>query len=235
MKISKSIEIIDLALWMKKNHTLIVGDIHLGYEESLHHKGVFVPKQQAALVINKFKTIFKQVKPRTIIINGDLKHDFGKILQQEWKEVLRLIDFLLSNCKELVLVKGNHDTILGPIASKREILVVKEHLIDNILIVHGDKLVDENNLTKTIIIGHEHPAITLKEGSKIEKYKCFLRGKWKKKELIVLPSFNPLSYGSDIVSQRRFSPFLTDISKFNVFIVNEGEVYKFGKARNFTP
>lgn len=232
MKISKNLEIINLALWLKRKETLIVSDFHLGYEEYLHQKGVLVPKFQIEEIIKGLKPILKQTKPKTIIINGDLKHEFGRVLKQEWKDVLKLVDFLKENCQELILIKGNHDLILGPIVSKRDIKVVDEHHIDNILITHGDKI-KEIRKTKTIIIGHEHPAISFKEKSKVEKYKCFLKGGWKKKKLIVMPSFNPLLEGTDVVKEKLLSPFLTDISSFEVFVVSKGEVFKFGKLKNF--
>ncbi|MBT5342822.1 metallophosphoesterase [Candidatus Woesearchaeota archaeon] len=230
MQISNNIEAIDLALWIKDKRILIVSDIHLGLEESMHLKGIMVPKQQSELIIQSFKKIFTKVSPRTIIINGDLKHNFGKNLKQEWDDTLKLIDFLKENCRELVFIKGNHDNFLKTIANQKNIKVVDEYLVDDTLLVHGDKLVETK--AKSIIIGHEHPAISLKEKSKIEKFKCFLKGKYKNKELIVMPSFNPLSYGSDILNKGRFSPFLKDISNFEVFIVGDKEVLPFGKVKN---
>ena len=230
MQIFPNINIIDLALWLKKEQTLIISDIHLGYEESMQLKGVLLPKFQVEEIINKLKLIFKKVQPQKIIINGDLKHEFGKVLSQEWKDVLRLIDFLLENCSELILVKGNHDVILDPIAKKRNLKIVNEYLIADILLVHGDKLVETK--AKTIIIGHEHPSVTIREGNKQERYKCFLKGKWKNKLLIVMPSFNPLLEGTDVIKEQLLSPFLDDISKFEVFIVSKGEVFNFGKIKN---
>ena len=100
MQISNNIEAIDLALWIKDKRILIVSDIHLGLEESMHLKGIMVPKQQSELIIQSFKKIFTKVSPRTIIINGDLKHNFGKNLKQEWDDTLKLIDFLKENCRE---------------------------------------------------------------------------------------------------------------------------------------
>ena len=230
MQILPNIEIIDLALWLKEEKTLIIGDIHLGYEEYLQHKGILLPKNQARQIYQQLEKILKKVTPKRIIINGDLKHEFGKVLRQEWKEVLKLIDFLLENCKELILVKGNHDIVLGPIADKRDLTVVNDYQIKDILIVHGDKLV--NTGAKTIIIGHEHPSVTIKDERKRERYKCFLKGKWQKKELIVMPSFNPLLEGTDIIKEQLLSPFLTDISKFEVFVASKGEVFRFGKVKN---
>ena len=59
MEISKGIKIVDLALYLKEEATLIFGDLHLGYEEYMHKKGIFVPKTQAKDIFNLIK---KQLK-----------------------------------------------------------------------------------------------------------------------------------------------------------------------------
>ena len=38
-----------------------------------------------------------------VIINGDLKHEFGTISETEWRNTLGIIDFLLKQCKNIVL------------------------------------------------------------------------------------------------------------------------------------
>lgn len=232
MEISNDIEIVDLALYFKKEYILIFGDLHIGYEEQMHKKGIFVPKFQTKEIIGKIKSIIEKTNPKIIVVNGDLKHDFGKNSEQEWKDIFRLIDFIKENCKELIFIQGNHDNFLKTIAAKKNITVVDQYQIKGTLILHGDKLVETE--AKRIIISHEHPAITLKDKGKLEKYKCFLKGKWKNKELIVLPSLNPLSYGSDVFSTRHFSPFVKDKSNFEVFIPNKGEVFNFGKIKDFS-
>lgn len=229
MRILPNIEIIDLGLWLKKEKILIVSDFHLGYEEMLREEGVLVPRFQLKDVLKRLEKILKKIRPKKIIINGDLKHEFGKVLNQEWRDVLGLVDFLLGNCKELVLIKGNHDIFLGPIARKRSVKVVKDYLIGDKLITHGDKI--KKTAAKTIIIGHEHPAISLKEEGKIEKYKCFLGGKWKGKDLIVMPSFNFLFEGTDVIKEELLSPYLEDILKFGVYIAGK-KVYAFGKVKD---
>jgi len=226
MEISNNIEIINLALWLKKEKILVISDLHLGYEEVLHKKGVLVPRFQINEVIDNLKIILKNVKPSKIIINGDLKHEFGKVLRQEWKDVLILLDYLQKNCKKIIIVKGNHDKIIEPIAKKRGIEVVNQYLTKDTLIIHGDKIVETE--AKRIIIGHEHPAITIKEKSKSEKYKCFLQSK----ELIVMPSFNPIIEGTDILKEKLISPYLTNLANFNVFVVSKNEMFDFGKVKS---
>ncbi len=230
MQISPGIEIIHAALWLSKEKTLIINDLHIGYEEALHRKGILVPKFQLQEIIKEMEQILTQVKPQKIIINGDLKHEFGTVLQQEWNEVLQFLDFCLQHCPEVIIIKGNHDPIIKPIAEKRGILVLTEYQVGDTLIVHGDKLIETK--AKRIIIGHEHPAITISEGSKKEKYKCFLKGKWKGKELIAVPSFNPLLEGTDVLKEELLSPFLEKVKNFQVYVVSKAEVFAFGKVKD---
>ena len=230
MELSPGIKIIHTALWLTTERILIVNDLHIGYEEALHGKGILVPKFQLQEIIKEMEKIFQKVKPTTLIINGDLKHEFGTVLRQEWKEVLQFLDFVLKNVLEVIIFQGNHDPLITPIAEKRNVRVVKEYVVGDTIIVHGDKIIETT--LKRIIIGHEHPAITIREGSKWEKYKCFLKGKWKGKELIAVPSFNPLLEGTDVLKEEVLSPFLKNIKNFEVFIVSKGEVFRFGKVKD---
>ena len=230
MEISPGIEIIGTALWLKKEQILVINDLHLGYEEALHRKGILVPKFQLQEMIAQATAITKKTSPLLIILNGDLKHEFGSILKQEWKEVLQFLHFLSQQCTEIIIIQGNHDPIIKPLAEKRKIKVVKEYGIGDIILVHGDKLVETK--AKTLIIGHEHPAITIRLGGKWEKYKCFLKGKWNGKELVAVPSFNPLLEGTDILKEQILSPYLTNLKSFQVFIISKGEVFEFGKVKD---
>ena len=230
MEISKSIKIVDAALWFEAENVLVINDLHLGYEEALHRKGILVPRFQLEQIIAKLKIILQKTKPAKLVINGDLKHEFGKVLRQEWKEVLEFLDFMLAKVEEVIIIKGNHDPIIKPIADKRGVVVLNEYKIGNVLIVHGDELVKTE--AKTIIIGHEHPAVTIREGSKWEKCKCFLKGKWEGKELIAVPSFNPLLEGTDVLKEELLSPFLGDIKNFEVYVVGENRAFYFGKIKN---
>lgn len=170
-------------------------------------------------------------KINTIIINGDIKHEFGKISEQEWREALKIIDLLQKNCDKLILIKGNHDTILGPIAHKKGIEIVTHYKINDIYICHGHKIPMDADFakSKTIIIGHEHPAVSLKQGSRSELFKCFLKGKYERKNLIVMPSLNLVTEGTDILRESLLSPFLQkDLKNFEAYLIAD-EVYYFGK------
>lgn len=232
MEILKGIEIIGKVLWLAKQKILILADLHIGYEEALNKQGILVPRMQFEETKKEIKNLLEKEKPEIIVINGDLKHEFGEISRQEWNETLALLDLMLEKSK-VILIKGNHDTILEPIARKKGLEIRDFCCIDNVCILHGDKIRIEHevNDAEILIIGHEHPAISLHEGAKSEIYKCFLLGRWKNKKIIAMPSFFSIFEGTDIKKEKLLSPYLASIENFEVFVVGD-RIYKLGKFKN---
>jgi len=230
----KNIQLMDLALYLKKEQILIIEDIHLGYEESLSQQGVLVPRFQLEETIKRLEKILKKLKIKEVVITGDLKHEFGKILYTESRDTLQFLDFLLKKYK-VTIIKGNHDTILTYIVQKRDIELKQYYKINNFFICHGDRLMENLDFfnSNTIIIGHEHPAISISKNSRSETFKCFLIGKYKNKNLIVMPSFNILIEGSNILKEKLLSPFLkkSNLDDFEIYVVAD-KIYNFGKLKN---
>ncbi|MDA1197016.1 MAG: metallophosphoesterase [Nanoarchaeota archaeon] len=235
MNITKDLQIHDLFLYSKQHNALIFSDVHIGFEESLNKQGILIPRFQFKEIMQRLESTFKELTTKhklksfkSIIINGDLKHEFGRISEQEWRHTIKLLDFLAKHTDNIVLVRGNHDTILGPIAKKRNVQPVDNHILGNILLTHGDNIPHEELLKdiKTIIIGHEHPAISLQESSRVETFKCFLKGTYKKKTLIVLPSCNIVTEGSNLLQHARLSPLMPkNIDNFEAYIIAD-RIYK---------
>ncbi len=225
MEIFKGIKILDLALYIEDKHILIISDLQIGFEESLSKQGVLVPRFQYKDIVDRLEIIFSKVgRVDKVVINGDLKHEFGNISKQEWKEITRLMDYLSRRSNEIVVVKGNHDIFLKPITDKKEVKIVDEYVTNDIIMMHGHKISENIKNKKLIIIGHEHPAVSLREGVKAEKFKCFLKGRYGRSALIVQPSFNPLIEGTDVTKEELLSPFLhKGIKDFEVFVVDERE------------
>ena len=220
----------------RKEKILVIADLHIGYEEALNEQGIFLPRIQMKQIFSDLEKIFKQIgKIEEIVILGDLKHEFGSISGQEWRDVLALLDFLQEKCKKIILVKGNHDTILEPIAKKKNNLSIVNYYIEGEnAFIHGHKLFIEilDKKVKNLFLGHRHPAVVLRKGAKSESYKCFLVGKWKGKNVYLLPSFFPLVEGSDVFVEdtNLFTKF--NLKEFDVYAVGD-KVYKFGKLGKF--
>lgn len=236
MKLPKTkINFTDKVVYIEDTKTLVISDIHIGYEEALNKQGVFIPRFQFKEMKEDLQKIFSEIKDiNKIIILGDLKHEFGTISRQEWNETLEFLDILQSKAKEVILIKGNHDTILGPLANRKGLELKNEYKEGEYYFTHGDKPAPkafEDKEIKYIFIGHVHPAITLSDGIKSEKYKCFLVGKVKRKTIIILPSFIPLTEGTDSYypSQKIFKE--TSTEKFEVYAIGD-QVYPLGKRKD---
>jgi len=230
-----------LLLDSEKEKILVVGDLHLGFEEMLNKSGVFVSRQMFDEMISDLNNVFGEVgRVDKVILLGDVKHDFGGILKQEWSDVTKLLDYLKDFSDEIIVVKGNHDNILEPILKKRGIKLRNYYIFKEFCFLHGDRDFSEiwGKKIKYLIIGHGHPAVKLKEkkGSKVEKYKCFLVGKFKGKEMVVVPSFIDYYAGSDPREGEVMLAWDVNFGNFDVKIVPVGpgelEALDFGKLKN---
>ncbi|RLI96171.1 MAG: phosphoesterase [Candidatus Altiarchaeales archaeon] len=234
MQILSGVYIYGLTLYIEDEKTLLFGDMHLGYEEELNQMGYLIPRFQYDEIINHLTKVFSHIAPERVVICGDLKHEFGRISEQEWNEVMNFLSFIERRVDDIVLIKGNHDTILGPIATKRNVKFFSNYYLSGrkIFITHGHLIPEDPDLykAKIVIIGHDHPALGIRDELRVEKVKCFLLGKWRGKDLIQIPSLNFVTEGIDIIREKPLSPFMNqDLSHFRVYCIENDEIFDFGR------
>ncbi|MBO3800863.1 MAG: metallophosphoesterase [Thermoproteota archaeon] len=230
------------ALFLSDISTIVISDLHLGYEVAMAEKGIFLPKVQYEKEIILLKRL-SEFKFKTLVLNGDIKYEFSETSYHEYKEVLNFFDYIKTKFKNITIVKGNHDTFITRITKKFQLEVVDEIKINKYLITHGHVLpksfFDED--WDTMIIGHEHPSIALFDELGVkDKLECFLYGNLVDgRNLIVLPAFSYISTGSEVnllPKEELLSPVLKEyalLDDFKVLAVDEevGLLY-FGKLRN---
>ncbi len=222
-----------LLLTSNNERTLAIGDLHLGYEGSMRKSGIMIPvKLYEKSILDFDKIISETGDVDNIVILGDVKHEFGFILPDEWKYIIKFIEYVKTKCKKLIVIEGNHDVILFPVLKKMGIEGIDYFVWKNVAFTHGDRTYDKMN-SKDIgywILGHGHPAVTLYEGAKKEKYKCFLSGKYKSKNVIIVPSFFPLIEGTDARDFEMKFAWDFDINRFNTKVVSDDlKVLDFGE------
>ena len=218
----------------KGEKNLVIGDLHLGYEEALNRGGVYLGRKMFEEYISYLNLVFGKLgKIDRVILLGDVKHVFSQNLRQEWNDVLELFDYFFNKkIKEIKVIRGNHDNYIKTIAGKREIEVLDFLILGDMAFMHGDRDFEEINTDKIKcwILGHGHPAVKLREGVKTEKYKCYLIGKYKDKKIIVVPSFFEYNEGSDPRENDFGMPWNFNFDKFEVKIIGESlKVMDFGK------
>ncbi|MEM0158867.1 MAG: metallophosphoesterase, partial [Thermoplasmataceae archaeon] len=89
----------------------VISDLHLGFEEEMNTRGLFLPKFQLNHVSSIVDKILERYQPSMLIINGDFKHEFSKNLPQEWEDIKKFIERYKDQTK-LTFVRGNHDNYL---------------------------------------------------------------------------------------------------------------------------
>ena len=230
MFIFRGIEIPDSypVLYLKKYKTLMLGDLHLGYEYALQLKGVHLPQNSYQYIKHSLDEMIKKTNPESVVFLGDIKHEFGKPTPQEWVEVEDLLRYLFNQGLGVHVVRGNHDNYILTILKKFNVGLHDPFMqIGPLALIHGDQNAEFPSEIKTIVMAHEHPAILSRDISGARyKFKCFLVGKYKKYNLIVMPALSPLSAGvgiNEISHEELLSPILrsADIDKFTPIVVEE--------------
>ena len=205
------------------NRNLIIADLHIGLEDYLNLDGNQIPIALNELT-NEIVKITKESKAKRLIINGDLKHSFTPF-EREFKEIRNFFEKIKPYFDEIIVVRGNHDTGIKWI-EKLGAIVLDEYKIGKWKIVHGHKEIEGEKF----IIGHEHPAIKLRDKvGAIVKVEAFL----KHKNLIILPAFSPWASGNDILNEQ-LSPITRkfNLEDFEVYVPLDDEILYFGKVKD---
>lgn len=237
-KQNKDFIFISKTLFFPKQGILVIGDLHLGYDTMIKEQGINLlfdqleeTKKEIEIIIKRIKAIYTLKK---IILLGDLKHHF-KFQKQEVSDLRNFLKFLekYTNKENIILIKGNHDTF-----TLKDYELKNFYIEDEIAFTHGeqDYLELYNKDIKTIVTSHIHPAVLIKDKINIkrEKYKCFLVGKYKKKQLVILPSFFSIIEGSEISEYPKGEKYQQIIPKdklksFETYVIGINGVYDFGK------
>ncbi len=233
-------EFIGKCLFFPQKGILVIGDLHLGYEYMLRETGSLIPATQFKQTKDDLSNIFELIrkkgyKVKKVIFLGDIKHFFGynKGEKNLFVELNALIGKYVSE-KNIIALKGNHEKI-AEIADKK---LVNYYIEEDTAFIHGDIEIKEafDKKIKYIVMGHLHPAIMLRDSQNIkaEKYKCFLIGKYKTKEVIILPSFLPLVEGTSLNEHLSDNHCIIpgkNLKNFYVHIIGNNKMYKFGSLK----
>ena len=195
------------AAFLPHDNTLVISDLHLGYEAVLEGQGLSIPRIQTTKIQDYVHGLIDSFAPTRIVIAGDLKHNFSRNLSQEWNDVVRFVESVQGKVR-LEVVKGNHDNFLVSILREHGIPFFKESDLSGVRILHGHEGSHDGRPT---IMGHIHPSISLHDGSRARaKSICFLYEE--RLELLVLPALSILADGTDVARESRLpemSPLLT--------------------------
>jgi putative SbcD/Mre11-related phosphoesterase len=193
-----------------------ISDLQLGEELYLAEEAhVFIPQVQLKMILEELERVKQESGAGRILLNGDIKHEFGSATSQEWREVRLLYEKLRSLFREVIFVRGNHDNYLLTISSRLGFTVREEHRERGYLFVHGHRIPENMEGVHTVTIGHEQPAVLLRSGYDRVKLHVVLYGHDRQgRRFICLPAFSPLASGVEVNATPReelLSPFFREL------------------------
>ena len=153
-----------LLLRQQEQRTVIVTDLHLGWEVAFAEKGIHVPSQMPKL-LSKLTEIIKQTKPQTLLLLGDIKHTITKTATEEWRDIPDFFELLTKKVQSIKIIQGNHDGNLEPLLPESvEILPSTGTVIDGAGFLHGHTWPALELLKcHTLVMGHVHPVVMFRD------------------------------------------------------------------------
>jgi metallophosphoesterase superfamily enzyme len=188
--------------------TVVIADLHLGYEQARRRAGEAVPARPLSDILSPLSPLIRSRGVRRLAIAGDL-FEAGPdralaVALRDWCRVQPI---------ELVaVVPGNHDCELSHLA---DLLPIRSDGYDlgDWRIVHGDGALPEGR----VVHGHEHPWVSW---SPQLSAACYLVGPTR----LILPAFSTDAAGVNVLTQRRWG-------ELRCCAIAGGKVLDFGELR----
>ncbi|QLH84392.1 metallophosphoesterase [Halosimplex pelagicum] len=194
--------------------TLLVADTHFGKGEA---STVEFPIGAGEDCVDRLEGLLDRFEPEEVVLAGDVFHSFDYVPETADEALSGVVRTVREAGARLVVVEGNHDTMLGAAYSGE---LHDEYELDTdgaetVVVTHGHE--EPNTPADAYVVGHDHPAIEI-EG---QKRPCFLvgDGAYRRSDVLVLPSFNRLVEGLSVggrlgASRPELSPLVTGISQY---------------------
>ena len=153
------------ALLRVANHkTMVIADLHIGWEMALSDEGIHVSTQTPKL-LKKLLDLLFTYSPQRLLILGDVKHTVASAEKAEWRDVPGFFTEVRNHVKEIVILRGNHDGSLDPLLPENvETLPGTGLALKDVGFFHGHQWPSPTLLRcKTLVMGHVHPVVAFRD------------------------------------------------------------------------
>lgn len=143
--------------------SLIISDLHLGWEISFAERGIFIPSQTSR-ILTRLLSIIENQKPDRLVIIGDVKQSIPRISLEEWRTIPLFFERLESAVSEIWVAKGNHDGDLEPLTPPSVRILPSSGFTlgeaPRVGLFHGHAWPSTEVLTSNLLVmGHIHPVL----------------------------------------------------------------------------
>lgn len=151
-------------LRVANERTMVIADLHIGWEIALSKEGIHVPTQTPKL-LKKLLDLLFMYNPQKLLILGDVKHTVATAEKAEWKDVPDFFTELRKHVKEILVLRGNHDGNLDPLLPEKvKTLPATGLALNDVGFFHGHQWPSPSLLRcKTLVMGHVHPVVAFRD------------------------------------------------------------------------
>jgi len=147
--------------------TLVVADLHIGWEINLVEKGIHIPSQISRIQA-KLLQVIEHCKPERIIFLGDIKQAIPRISFEEWKSVPEFLETVQRSVGDISVVLGNHDGDLEPLTPPSVRIIPSGGMVvgeeEPIGLFHGHAWPSPGVLgCEVLVMGHVHPVLLFRD------------------------------------------------------------------------
>ena len=205
---------------------LVVADTHVGFELELWRQGTKVPFQTDKMA-EEILQLARENKCKTIVINGDLKHEIAVYKGKQEQELERFMATLKEQA-DVIFIWGNHD---GGLKGEQSLELGKYSVF------HGHAFPPEEALGKTWITGHVHPHISFRDnlgtrtslpvwvfGDKLSLKERY--GRDDDTRLVIMPAFNTLRGGFGINTEKNRRGLLSLLDSYSALLLDGVEILR---------
>jgi len=231
---------------------LLIADTHVGFEFELGSKGIRIPRQTDR-VLGTIRKYAEDEGVSSIAILGDIKHEIPSAVNT-MSEIKGFLEELSSMFNRILLIRGNHDGGLDHLVAslgRPNVHMVDSRGIlmesrggKRVLLLHGNAKPRLRDLAEAdvVLMGHTHPAIRMRDRTgyiirepvivkmSVDK-RILARNMYGdesingKLSVIILPTFNPLMVGVDVVDLFSSPISVETIINYIPIVEDDVEVY----------
>jgi len=175
------------AAWIPAERTVIVADVHVGYELAAQRRGGYLPPIASGHEIGlRLAAMTTGLGATRLVIAGDLRHSTRDADDLERTELAGLAAAVRATV-QLDVVRGNHDRGGAMI----DVVASRSLRVGDVDVVHHPPAAPPARWT---ICGHLHPRVTLRdETGASARYPCAMLGP----QLLVVPAFSDWAGGTE--------------------------------------
>lgn len=153
-----------LLIQKQKERTLVIADLHMGWEVKLTEKGIHVPSQTPK-ILEKTIQLIENCKPTGIIFLGDVKHAIAKVEMEEWRDIPDFFEAVAKEVSEIQVIPGNHDGNLEPLLPEIvKVLPSTGIALSDVGLFHGHTWPAPELLKcRNLVTGHVHPTVAFRD------------------------------------------------------------------------